>query len=153
MASLLSLLGSLLTNRAGQFALIALAVWAWTAHNTSSYWRGVIAQEKAAVEAAYKAEVARQAAAAKEIAAAASARAEDDARAVSDMQKVISEYQSKLKEQSHVSSANRICRFSACVVDDHFGRVVRKLSDAGRRKAKATKPARKIRKARPTPAR
>ena len=148
MASLLSLLGSLLTNRAGQFALIALAVWAWTAHNTSSYWKGVIAQEKAAVEAAYKAEVARQAAAAKEIAAAASARAEDDARAVSDMQKVISDYQNKLKEQTHVSPATRIVHLNACVVDDHFSRVVRKLSDAGRRKAKATKPTRKIRKAR-----
>lgn len=148
MTSVLSLIGSMLTNRFGQITLVALAVWAWTAHNTTSYWKGVIAQEKAAVEAAYKAEVARQAAAAKEIAAAAAARAEDDARAVSDMQKVISEYQSKLKEQTHVAPPARIFRLNACVVDDHFTHVVRKLSDAGRRKAKASKPTRKVRKAR-----
>lgn len=153
MASVISLIGSLLTNRAGQLVLIALAVWAWTAHNTSSHWKGVIAREKAAAEAAYKAEVARQAAAAKEIAAAATARAEDDARAVSDMQKVISEYQSKLKEQTHVAPTTRIVHLNACVVDDHFVGVVRKLSDAGRRKAKTARNARKVWKARRPPAR
>ena len=142
LTSALSLIGALLTNRFGQIVLVALAVWAWTAHNTASYWKGVIAQEKAAVEAAYKAEVARQAEAAKEIAAAATARAEDDARAVSDMQKVISDYEAKLKETHHVAAP------AHCVVDDDFSRIVHELSPAGRRAPTPPATARKIRKAR-----
>ena len=125
--SALSLLGSLLTNRIGQIALVAVAVWAWTAHTTASYWKGVIAQEKAAVEAAYKAEVARQEAAAKEIAAAATARAETDAAVVADMQNTINEYEKKLKEKPHVTAH--------CVIDNDFVGVVRQLSNAGSRKA------------------
>ena len=142
LTSALSLLGALLTNRFGQIVLVALAVWAWTAHNTASYWKGVIAQERAAVAAAYKAEVARQAQAAKEIAAAATARAEDDARAVSDMQKVISDYESRLKENHHVAAPTH------CVVDDDFSRIVRELSPAGRRATTPARNAGKIRKAR-----
>ena len=139
---MLSLLGSLLTNRFGQIVLVALAVWAWTSHNTTSYWKGVIAQERAAVEAAYRAEVARQAEAAKEIAAAATARAEDDARTVSDMQKVISDYETKLKETHHVSAP------AHCIIDDDFSRIVHELSPAGRRAAPPPATSRKVRKAR-----
>ena len=142
LTSALSLIGSLLTNRIGQFALVAFAVWAWTSHNTASYWKGVIAQEKAAVEAAYKAEVARQAEAAKEIAAAATARAEDNAKAVSDMQKVISDYETKLKETHHVAAPTH------CVVDDDFSRIVHELSPAGRRAPTPPATAGKVRKAR-----
>lgn len=137
--SALSLIGSLLTNRLGQIALVAMAVWAWTAHNTASHWRDIIAKEKAAVEAAYKVEVARQAAAAKEIAAAANARADDDARTVANMQKIISDYETKMKGEHHVR-AN-----SNCVVDDDFSRIVRELSPVAGRKAPAARNARKVR--------
>lgn len=128
----LSFLESLIKSRVGQLILVALVSWFWSSHNTASYWRGVIAQEKAQIEAAYKAEVARQEAAAKEIAEAATARAEEDAVAVAGMQKIISDYEKKLKEKPHVSAQK-----SDCVVDNDFAGVVRQLSNTGGRKTPA----------------
>ena len=135
-----SLLESLLTSRVGQLAIVAGISWFWSAHNTADHWRGIIAQEKAAIEAAYRAEVARQEEAAREIAAAATERAETDAQVAADMRKIISDYEKKMKEKPHVSAQN--CQ---CVIDDDFSGVVRRLSDTGNRKSPAPGRARRVR--------
>ncbi len=138
----LSFLESLIKSRVGQLIVVALISWFWSAHNTATYWRGVIAQEKAQIEAAYKAEVARQEAAAEEIAAAATARAEEDAQAVADMQKVISDYEKKLQGDKHVHANTN------CVIDDDFSRIVHELTPPAGGKAPSTPAARRVRKAR-----
>jgi ABC-type uncharacterized transport system fused permease/ATPase subunit len=121
--------------------VVAVLTWFFSAQHTTSYWKGVIAQEKAQIEAAYKAEIARQEEASKEIAQAATERAETDAQVAADMQKIISDYEKKTKEKHHVPATTH------CVVDDDLTSVLRKLSNAGSRKAKPSPAARRVRKA------
>lgn len=134
-----SLAESALTSRIGQILIAAVIAWFWSASNTATYWKGVIATEKAAIEKAYREEVVRQQKAAEEIAKAATERAEQDAQAVSDMQKIIDDYATKLKEKPHVTAGNN------CIVDDHFSGVVQQLSNAARRKTPASRPSRRVR--------
>ena len=141
-----SFLGSLLQSRAGQLIIVGLVAWFWSAHSTATHWKSVIAQEKAEIERAYKAEVARQQKAAEDIAQAATERADDDARVVADMQAIITNYEKKFKEKAHVT-ANKP-NPGDCVIDDHFSGVVQQLSSAARRTSKAPRAARGVRKAR-----
>ena len=143
---LLSIAESLLGSRLGQIIIAFTAAWLWSAHDTSKYWKAVIAADKAAAERAYREEIVRQQKAADEINKAAAERAEDSAKIVADMQQVISEYQIKLKEQTHVAPQPKIVRIDACVIDDDFTRVVRKLSTASRRTAKTSRASRRVRK-------
>ncbi len=142
LSAILSIAGSLLQSRGGQLAMVALAAWLWASTSTSTYWKGVIAQEQAAREAAYKAELARQEQAAKEIAASAAARAEDDAKIVAEMQSIIDEY---AKVPPHVTA--KIFPKRDCGIDAGFIGVVRKLDTAGR-KTKPSTGSKRIRKAR-----
>jgi hypothetical protein len=132
---------SVLGNRFGQIAIAFVVAWLWSYHETSVHYEKLIAAEKAAANAAYKAELARQAQAAKDIAQEAAARSEADAKAASEMQKMIDDYASKLGEKP-----NEITKIvnSPCVVDSEFSNVVRKLDSLGR-KAKPTRSSVKFR--------
>jgi hypothetical protein len=141
-SAILSIAGSLLQSRGGQLAMVALAAWFWAATSTATYWKGVIAQEQAAREAAYKAEMERQKQASEEIAKAATERAEGDAKIVAEMQAIIDEY---AKAPAHVT-AKTITK-SDCVVDPYFLGVVRKLDTTGR-PSKPARPSARVRKAR-----
>jgi hypothetical protein len=145
LSTILSIAGSLLQSRGGQLAMVALAAWFWASTSTSTYWKGVIAQEQAAREAAYKAEIARQEQAAKEIAANATARAEHSAAIAAEMQSIIDEY---AKAPSHVTA--KVTPKPDCDINSDFLGVLRKL-DTTSGKAKPSTGSARLRKARRTP--
>lgn len=127
-----SLVASIVTSRLGQIALIVLATWFWSAHNTALKYEAIMAAEKAAVEAAYKEEMVRQQYAAREIAEAATRRAEDDAATAKEMQTIIDEYANKKPEIINEKG-------DACVIDDDFARVVQRLGEASIRHPRAAR--------------
>lgn len=139
-----SLLVSVVSSRIGQLAIVALVSWFWGSHETAVKYQRIIASEKAAVEAAYRAELQRQEYAAREIAEAATRRAEDDADAAKDMQSVIDDYAKKLKEKSNV----KVKVDHDCGIDSNFAGVLQQLSDADRRHSRAARRAAKFRKTR-----
>ena len=139
-----SLFVSVIGSRVGQLAIVALVSWFLGSHETAVKYQKIIAAEKAAVEAAYRAELQRQEYATREIAEAATRRAEDDADAAKDMQSVIDDYAKKLKEQSNV----KVKVDRNCGIDSNFAGVVQQLSDADRRHSRAARRPAKLRKAR-----
>ena len=145
LSTILSIVGSLLQSRGGQLAMVALAAWFWASTSTSTYWKGVIAQEQASREAAYKAEIERQKQAAAEIAKAASERAEHSAAIASEMQAIIDEY---AKVPSHVAA--KVTPKPDCDINSDFLGVLRKLDTTGG-KAKPSTGSARLRKARRAP--
>lgn len=139
-----SLFVSVIGSRIGQLAIVALVSWFWGSHETAIKYQKLIAAEKAAVEAAYRAELQRQEYAAREIAEAATRRAEDDADAAKDMQAVIDDYAKKLKEQSNV----KVKVDHNCGIDSDFAGVLQQLSNADRRHSRAARRPAKLRKTR-----
>jgi len=142
LSTILSIAGSLLQSRGGQLAMVALAAWLWASTSTSTYWKGVIAQEQAAREAAYKAEIERQKQAAEQIAKDASARAEHNAAIANEMQAIIDEYS---KVPPHVTA--KVTPKPDCDINSDFLGVLRKLDATGHAAKPSTGSAR-LRKAR-----
>jgi len=136
-----SILGSIISSRIGQLGIVALVSWFWSSHETAVKYQKMIAAEKAAVEAAYRAELQRQEYVSREIAEAATRRAEDDLDAARDMQSVIDEYEKKLKEQPNV----KVKVERNCDIDSDFAGVMRQLSDADSRHSRAARRSRKLR--------
>lgn len=130
-----SLIVSVVTSRVGQLGLVALVSWFWSAHETSVKYEKIIAAEKAAVEAAYKAEILREQYAAREIAEAATRRAEDDLNAANDMQAIIDDYEKKLKDRPDV----KVKTTNNCDVDVDFSRVVQQLGESSNRHPRAAR--------------
>ena len=138
-------LWSFLSSRFGQICLAFVVAWLWSGSRANDHWRAVIASERAAIEAAYRAEVARQAEAAREIAEAATARAEEDAAIERELRARIDDFNaqesSKNAQPSRtVGSPAPACR--PCVIDHNFTDVVRHIDAAGARKAKSPRRAR-----------
>ena len=131
-----SLFGSLIESQIGRLGLVALVAWLWGAHQANVKWEKYEAAQKAAIEAAYKAELARQAQAAKDIAETAAAKAEEDAAAASEMQKIIDDYAKQIGEKP-----NEITKIvnAPCIVDDGLINVVRRIDSLGRRAPHATR--------------
>ncbi len=132
-----SLFVSIIGNKFGQMAIVGAVAWFWSAHETNVKWRVQIAAEKAAAEAAYKAEIARQEKAAQDIAAESAKRAQDDAIAAADMRKVIDDYESKLKEKPNVVYKETQAR--PCIIDGNFTGFVRRLDASARRTSSSRK--------------
>lgn len=139
-----SLLVSVIGSRIGQLAIVALVSWFWGSHQTAVKYQKIIAAEKAAIEAAYKAELQRQEYATREIAEAATRRAEDDLDAARDMQAVIDDYSKRLKEKPNV----KVKVDHDCGIDSDFAGVLRQLSDADSRHSRAARRSGKLRKTR-----
>lgn len=138
-------LWSFLSSRFGQIVLAFAVAWFWSGWRADDHWRAVIAAEKAAAEAAYRAEVARQERAAQEIAAAATARAEEDTALERELRAQIEAFNAQ--ESQNVPPPRTVKQiifreraetpFSRpCVIDGDFTGVVRRLDAAGSRKTK-----------------
>ena len=130
-----SLIISVVTSRVGQLGLVALGSWLWSAHETTVKYEKIIAAEKAAVEAAYRAELLREQYAAREIAEAATRRAEDDAEAAKDMQAVIDEYAAKLKDTPNA----QVKISDNCSIDSDFAKFVQRIGEASYRHPRAAR--------------
>lgn len=135
-----SFLFSLAGSRAGQIVLAFVVAWFWSGSRSDTYWRGVIATEKAAVEAAYRAEVARQEAAAREIAAAATARAEEDTALEAVLRREIEAFSAR--ETTIAPTYVEKAAAARCAIDDRFSNVVRRFDRAAHRKARPSRAAR-----------
>jgi len=139
---MLNIILSIFGSRLGQLAVAFAVGWLWSYHETSISYEKKIARDKAAIEAAFAAEIKRQEQAAKEIAADATARAEEDAAAASEMQKIIDDYEKKIGEKP-----NEITKIvnSPCTIDRDFSSVVMRLDALGRRPAKSTRGSKQFR--------
>ena len=133
-----SLIVSVAQSRAGQLAFVALGSWLYGVHTTTIKYEKLIAAEKAAVEAAYKAEILREQYAAREIAEAATRRAEDDLAAAKDMQEIIDSYAKKLPEPKND-------KIDVCAIDSDFARAVLQLGEASYRHPRAARRSGKLR--------
>lgn len=136
------------SSRAGQIIIAAVVAWFWSEHRTNNLWELRVAAQRAAIEAAYKAEVARQEVASREIAAAATARAEEDAALVEALRKRIADFNSKepaiVPHTIQLSGKPVLLPRGGCSIDDSFARVVRDLDAAGS-KAKAPRRTKHVR--------
>lgn len=135
-----SIMQSLIGSRVGQIAIAFAIAWVWSWHNTSLNYEKRISAEKAAVEAAYRAEIQREQYAAREIAEAATRRAEDDAEAAKDMQSIIDDYANKLKDKPNAKVAS-----DNCDIDSNFVGVLQQLQQASDRHSRSAKRSRKVR--------
>lgn len=138
-----SVAASIIGSRLGQMAIVAVVAWFWSAYDTETKWRQIIATERAQLEALYKSELERQKTASAEIEADATKRDAEHAETVADMRATIEDYMNKLKEQPHVIVKDRI--ISDCSIDGGFTSVVRKLDSTRTRKPNSTAGARKLR--------
>ena len=137
-----SLLISVVTSRAGQLGIVALGSWLYGIHTTTIKYEKLIAAEKAAVEAAYRAEIQREQYAAREIAEAATRRAEDDLAAAKDMQDIIDAYE-KLHQRAEKEKSVPVS--DSCTIDADFSRVVQQLGEASYRHPRAARRTSKLR--------
>lgn len=144
-------LWSFLSSRFGQIVTAFVIAWLWAGWRADDHWKAVIAAEKSAAEAAYRAEVARQERAAQEIAVAATARAEEDASLERELRAQIEAFNAQ--ESQNVPPPRTVKQIifreraetpssRPCVIDSDFTGVVRRLDAAGSRK---TKPPRRAR--------
>ena len=124
-------------SRIGQIVIAFVVAWLWSGARTDDHWRGVIATEKASVEAAYRAEVARQEQAAREIAAAATARAEEDAALEAALRQEIEAFAAR--EKTDAPTITQKAASVRCAVDDHFAGLVRQFDRAAHRKARPSR--------------
>lgn len=120
----------------GRIVLAFLVGWVWSGYRTDAAWRERAAAERAAAEAAYRAEVGRQERAAREIGEAATRRVEEDSALAEDLK---SQLEKAAKAESHetVKIGGRHCRriSRACVIDRAFADQLRQLDGAGRKGA------------------
>lgn len=141
------------SSRMGQIIIAATVAWLWSGWRADDHWRAIIAAEKAAAEAAYRAEIARQEQAAVEIAAAATARAEEDETVARELRAQIEAFNAEENRVEHqvppekhqVSvTAHQVSGRTpvACSIDGGFADVVRRLDEAAHRQAKPSRPAR-----------
>lgn len=144
-ASILTAVFQLFMSRAGQLALAFAVGWTWSWWRTDAHWRAVIAAEKVKIEAQYQAELARQAQAAVDIARDATARVEAETAYNADLKAILEQYADE--EAKQTPAPGKVIVRDNCVVDDSLIGVVRKLS-AATSKAKPSRPAAKLRKAR-----
>lgn len=129
-----------LRSRAGQIVLAFAVAWAWSAHRTNTRWEARVAAERAAAEAAYRAEVARQEAAARDIAREATERLAAEQAAAADMRGQITELERAEKHAPDtrvvVVNGKKTVSCRPCAIDDDFLRRLRNLDAvAGARKA------------------
>lgn len=132
------------SSRIGQIIIAFCVAWIWSGWKTEDHWRAIIAAEKAAAEAAYRAEISRQEQAAKDIAQAATVRAEEDAALERELRAQIEEFTSQDKPNESTSKPSAAVKKDAnCVIDHDFSQFVRKLDYLDRgRKGKVTKSSR-----------
>ncbi len=130
------------SSRMGQIIIVAAAAWFWAGSRADEHWRAIIAAEKAAAEAVYRAEVARQEQAAREIAVAATERAEEDAALERELRAQIEAFNAQEPINVPASLPQQSAPNSSTVIDSRFADVVRQFDAAAGRPAKPSRPAR-----------
>ncbi len=130
------------SSRMGQIIIVAAAAWFWAGSRADEHWRAIIAAEKAAAEAVYRAEVARQEQAAREIAAAATERAEEDAALERELRAQIEAFNAQEPINVPASLPQQSAPNRSAVIDSRFADVVRQFDAAAGRPAKPPRAAR-----------
>lgn len=127
---------TLLPSRLGQLMLVGVIAFYLGVWDTKWKYEAKIAADKAVADYALKQEKLRQEQATKEIAEAATRRAEDDFAVQTDMQKIIDDYEKKLKERPNVKVKSVT---SSCNLDIDDVRVVQQLSERSVKQGRAAR--------------
>jgi len=125
----LSIIWGILGSRIGQLIIAFSIGWTWSWHKTDQYWEIKVAQEKAAAQAVYDAEIARQKQASINIAKDATYRAEQDAELMKELRQQIEQFDKQEKSSVHVQKG----KCPPCTIDRGFTDVLRKLDSTHRR--------------------
>lgn len=142
---------SFASSRMGQIIIAFAVAWFWSGWRADDHWKAVIAAEKVAAEAAYRAEVARQERAAQDIADAATARAEEGAALERELRAQIEAFNAQESKNAppprtvkQIIFRERVEPPSSrpCIIDGDFTGVVRRLDAAAHRPAKSARRAR-----------
>lgn len=130
------------SSRMGQILIAFAVAWVWSGWRHDDYWKAVMASEKAAAQAAYRAEVKRQEQAAIEIAVAATARAEEDSALERELRAQIEAFNSQESQNVAVTPSKPGAIRGRAVIDRDFANVLQRLDATARRPVKPSRSAR-----------